>query len=200
MNKLNNISILYIEPLHYYSSKKDSVLNRRSFDLSKEVNNFSGLPGNLLNLSKDRATKILFLLGFEGSRLDQAMEQLFIDPNNVNLLFGVPAYNAGWETNSYSNNIGVIKERFLTGPKYFAAANCPIGTYRIISKLYRSCNYSLKERFMVIPIGTKPQAIGAALFACTNDDIGVSYDNPIGSPDRSLEVGKCHLVDAFFND
>jgi hypothetical protein len=49
--------------------------------------------------------------------------------------------------------------------------------------------------FFVAPIGTKPHAIAAALFAGWHDDVGLLYDHPKPRSGRSTRLGKIHLFE-----
>jgi hypothetical protein len=58
-----------------------------------------------LVLRDDIPTKTVFLLGYEGQRLAQALEQTDIRPSNCSVVFGVPAFQPGWEMDAYANNV-----------------------------------------------------------------------------------------------
>lgn len=42
-------------------------------------------------------------------------------------------------------------------------------------------------------MGTKPHALGAALFATVFDDVELVYDHPIRKQNRSSGAGRCHV-------
>jgi len=55
------------------------------------------------------------------------------------------------------------------------------------------------KSFRVAPIGTKPNAIGCAVFLVNNEDsengtnYGALYDFPVKSQNRSRGIGKVHV-------
>ena len=185
------LSLLYIEPAQYHRPQHGRVLHRRDFDLSHEVEDFSGIPGAAFMLRDDRPTRAVFLVGYEGQRLEQALDQTAIRPSKTAIVIGVPAFKPGWEMDAFANNVGVIHERHLERGAFFAGAQNPAAAYRALDRIYRSCEHG--ERLLVGPIGTKPHGIGAALFACDHPEIGVIYDHPKRSKGRSTKIGSWHL-------
>lgn len=159
--------------------------------MSDIVEQFSGIPGNAILLRDDVPAKAVFLLGYEGQRLEQALEQTDLRPSNCSVVFGVPAFRPGWEMDAYANNVRVIRERQLSRNILFAAAQNPAAAYAAIDRVYASC--APHERLVIVPIGTKPHGVGTALFACDHPDVGVLYDHPKRKQKRSEEVGTWHL-------
>jgi hypothetical protein len=118
--KGKQISFLYIEPKEYRRERKSLVLHRREFDLSGEVPGYQGIPGYSLILSDNFTQKVVFFAGYESSRLEKALEDHpWITRKNTSLVFGVPAFNPGWEMDSFTNNIEIISERNLYGCIHF---------------------------------------------------------------------------------
>ena len=185
------ISLLYVEPKSYRVYSRSQVLHRRDFELSEEVADFTGIPGKafMIKLAEPR---VVFLVGYEGQRLERALEQTDIKPSDCSVLFGVPAFQPGWEVDSYANNIKVIKERHIRELLYTGAQN-PTGAYAVLERLRASCDPG--QRMIVSPIGTKPHGIGAALFACEHEEVGLLYDNPVRKQGRSLEVATWHIFE-----
>ena len=69
--------------------------------------------------------KALFLLGFEGNRLDSALETMQLSMPHCSVLFGIPAFQPGWELDSLANNVGVIEDRSVSGGILFGGARTP---------------------------------------------------------------------------
>src|ERR1035438_3771052 len=59
-------------------------------------------------------------------------------------------------------------------------------------------NVSLRHICVVGPLGTKPNGVGAALFAVTPPDVGLLYDHPWKTPKRTAEVARWHLYEVEF--
>lgn len=174
------------------------MLHRRLFELSDDVEIFSGVPGSVIVLRDENPNKAVFLVGYEGQRLDQALEQLNIRPSRTSVILGVPAFQPGWEMDSFANNLSVIKERDIKGDILFAGAENISAAFNSIEEIYKSCDRIKGERLLIIPIGTKPHGIAAALFACKHKDVGLVYDYPQLKEKRSSKVSKWHLFNVNF--
>ena len=191
----NEVSYLYIEPKEYRRERKSLVLHRRDFDLSGEVPGYQAIPGYSLILLDNVNQKVIFFAGYESSRLEKALEDCpWILSKNASIVFGVPAFNPGWEIDSFTNNIAVISERNLTGGIHFAGATNPLAAYDLLISVHNGLEAS--EQLFIAPIGTKPLAIGIALFAIEKDNIGILYDHPIKKPGRTGDIANWHLFKA----
>ena len=83
--------------------------------------------------------KGVFFLGYEETRFDRALEDYqMISPNNCIVVFGVPAFQPGWEMDSLANNIGVIRQRNIKGGVYFCGAANPASTVDLLNELYNT--------------------------------------------------------------
>lgn len=198
MANVKKVSFVYVEPQEYKRPRKTQVLHRREFDLSGEVPGYLAIPGYSLILLNDVNQKVIFFTGYESSRLEKALEDHpWIRSKNAALVFGVPAFNPGWEMNSFANNINIIKERNLSGGINFGGAANPLAAYNILKNYHKGLEEG--EQMFVVPIGTKPQGIGAALFVIENDGIGVLYDHPIKEKGRTGDIASWHLFNVEFN-
>lgn len=192
----SSISLLYTEPQNYNRFRQREVLHRRAFDLSTEYEQFSGVPGTMLMLNTAFRTKAVFLVGYEGQRLKKALDQMDIKPENSYIVFGVPAFRPGWEMDAFANNIRVIQREGIGKNILFAGAQNPVSVVESLEQVHRALREN--EQLVVVPIGTKPHGIGAALFGCKYDDVGVIYDHPNRKHGRSSQVGMWHLFNVTF--
>ncbi len=189
------VSLLYVEPSGYRADRSQ-VLLRRDFELSDNVPSFTGVPNAVL-LRELTKTRFVFLVGYEGQRLERAIEQTDARPSDCSIVFGVPAFQPGWEMDSFANNIRVIHDRGI-GELCYTGAQNPAGAYAALERLHASCEPG--QRLLVSPIGTKPHGIGAALFACDHEHVGLLYDNPARKQGRTIQVATWHLFDVAFAD
>lgn len=196
--KLRNavIDILYLEPESYFRRRDEHIIHRREFELSGENIGFLPIPGFASSFSKDICHKVIFMAGYESDRIFRGFEDTPIKPFDCSLVFGVPAFQPGWEMNSFANNIRVIKEQNLSGGIYFSSANNPGATIDLLKKIYNSLEDN--EELNIAPVGPKPAGIAAALFAVNEDNVNVLYDHPIQKPRRSLNVKKWHIYSIKF--
>ena len=192
------LSFLYLEPGGYKKPTYNPSLDKRLFDLSGKVELFKAIPGSVIMLRDDSITSAVFLVGFEGQRLDQAMEQLALLPSRTNIIFGVPAFQPGWEMDSFANHIRIIKERNIDGDILFAGAQNPKCVYDTLHSIYKALDSKQNERLVIFPIGTKPHAIGAALFSSIKTNVGLIFDNPTLMQNRSFDFTKWYLYKVHF--
>lgn len=197
MSAVKNISIdkfdiLYIEPINYITSSNNDLSTKRQYELTEDVSSFKTMPGYGYLMDHEAKNSVVISLGYEGERLDRALEEnQFIKPNSVSLIMGVPAFKAGWEMNTFSNNISVITKRNIHGGLHFCPANNPLSVYSKLEKINRSLEKN--ERMFLFPLGTKPHSIGICLFVSFNTDIGFLYDYPQKRSDQTSKVGSFHL-------
>lgn len=194
-------SFLYVEPEDYSlresSTRRSLILHKRDFGLSDKVPEYQAIPGATLLLSDRFPQRNVFFLGYEASRLDRALEgNQMLRPDSCSIVFGVPAFQAGWEMNAFANNVRVIKERNISGGVYFCGAENPASAFQVLEAIYGELTNG--ERLLVSPIGTKPNGIGAALFVATHKNTGILYDHPQRTHGRSKNVGRWHLYNVDF--
>lgn len=196
-NGFDSITLLYVEPQRYTRLQRTKLLHKRDFDLSDEFPGYRAIPGNTLLLN-DRYTQYgVFLLGYEERRLDRALEDYqMIKPSNCSVVFGVPAFKPGWEMDAFANNIRVIRDKNIRGGVLFCGAENPAAVVDLLDEIY--CGLKMDERLFIAPIGTKPNGIGAALFASVHPKIGVLYDHPKRKQGRSNQVSKWHIYEVEF--
>jgi hypothetical protein len=192
------VSFLYVEPSRYKTSRERSPLHRRDFELSDEVPGYRGIPGFTLMMSDRLPQRAVFFLGYEEPRLDRALEDFqMLNPSSCSAVFGVPAFQPGWEMDAFSNNIRVIRERHIVGGVYFCGAENPAAALDVLNQIRSELTNG--ERQFIAPIGTKPHGLAAALFATTNPDVGILYDHPKRSKGRSEKVARWHLFEVEFS-
>lgn len=191
--KVKAISLLYVEPLGYRRNIDNHLCDHRNFNLS-ENRRFRSIPMFMTNLSEIATGQAVFFLGYEGARLGQAMQQEeVLQPWRKHIVFGVPAFESGWEIDAIANNID-----YLSGNDQiqYVAASSVSAAYRLLNEL--RANDKEQNPVLVAPLGTKPHAIGAALFLIEHDAMDQAvllYDHPERSADRTEDVRRWHLYD-----
>ena len=191
--KVTSFYMVYVEPKEYTTVAGGRLLDKRHFDLSEEVPGFKGIPGATLVTTERTAQRTAFFLGFEERRLDVALVSQGFRPSEVAVIFGVPAFTPGWEMHSFANNIRVIQDHGLSGGIHFCGAENPASAYDTLESLYDALSF--KERLIVGPLGTKPNGIGAALFAASHSEVGLLYDHPRKSRRRTSEIARWHIYE-----
>ena len=188
---MHSIDCLYVEPRTYRRVQNPHLLGERDFELSGEIAGFRGIPGATRLLNDRSVQKTVFFLGYEGSRLRRAFTDLeVLRAPDASVVFGVPAFNAGWEMDSMANNVAVMREESVRNV-YFCGADNPKAAADVLDASYQGLQPG--ETLLVAPIGTKPHGLGTALFVASHRDVGVIYDHPQRSSKRSSELGHWHL-------
>lgn len=186
-----NFDILYLEPKQYTASNK-SFVEKRNFELSLGVEGYIGIPGQ--SLAFERTDKAVFFCGYESERLDRTFEELDIVGKNSQLIFGIPPFSAGWDMNSYSNHISVIERQNINKRFYYCGAANPLAVCQKLDVFYHAL--SDEERLFIIPIGTKPMAIGACVYKVSknnNSKLSILYDHPKKKQGRSADISRWNL-------
>jgi hypothetical protein len=192
---ISRIIFVYVEPAHYSKPQRSGSSHVREFDLTTEIPGFIGIPGRSQPLDHGRKQRVLFLVGYEGDRLDRAFETLNLEPRTCGVVFGVPAFSAGWEMNTFSNVAPIMNERRIDGGVFFCAADNPVAVFELLQREYK-VHAGNHIDFFVSPIGTKPHGIGALLFLLENEDVGLLYDHPEPKKGRTEDLLTWHQFDA----
>lgn len=188
----HDFDVIYVQPDSYREEKANTnIENVRSFSLSDDILAAQQLPP-FVNYSFN--TTLFVCLGFEGHRFGALVHSEEIDTRNLTCLVGVPAFKAGWENKSLSNNYKIMMDlRTNSDVSYkHAPANDPLGVYEEIKKAYTSSKYQ-KRGFCMAPIGTKPSAIAVAQFAVNKSDVVVLYDFVQKKQKRSIGTDTVHV-------
>lgn len=187
------VDILYVEPMEYAQTPENGVLTSREYNLGGN-RRFAGVRNFILDLTMHDQGNIIFFLGYEGARLAQALEQLPIQGWRKFGVFGIPSYAPGWETNAFANNVEHIYSSKFSAVK-FCSASGVLDAYQMLHELHGK-NLDTDKPTVVVPIGTKPHSIAAALFLCdlsAFQETGLVFDHAARKSWRSRKVRKWHL-------
>jgi hypothetical protein len=195
---LAKIRFCYAEPGEYVEADEGQGAKTRQFGLSNKVIGYKAIPGSAVILDESDSQHAVFFLGYEGDRLDRAFEELKLVSDNCGVVFGVPAYKPGWETNAFVNNARVIKDRKIGGGVDFCAATSPLATIQLLEERLKACKHD--AQLIVAPIGTKPHGIGVAIFADLHREVGILFDHPTRREGRSREVHQWHWHDYLLSE
>jgi hypothetical protein len=191
--KVKTISLLDLEPQEYRRSFEERLSDHRDFVLSNNCR-FRSMPHFMVNLQELPIGRVIFFLGYEGSRLGQALQQEELLQNwKKHIAFGVPAFESGWEIDAISNNI----EHFSHEDQIeYLSASSVSASYRLLNRLRMEDKEDMPH--IVAPLGTKPHAIGAALFLIEHGTMNQSvliYDHPERAIERTKAISRWHLYD-----
>lgn len=180
---------IYTEPQSY----KFSEIPREGkiFDLSEKISGIAPIPG-FLNLREVAEDKICFipLLGFEGARFRLILETEQPGQEVIPIV-GLPGFQVEYPFHTMLGNKGVLEQNQMWKNVKFAAAHCPFSTLNLLENIAREhADYFFK----IAPIGTKPHALAAVLFALAHRDVTeLVYDHPKWKVGQTAGQARVHI-------
>lgn len=180
---------IYSEPGTYTS--KMNPRPGEFFDLSERIRGFSPVPTFITVASlAEFDSCVVPLLGFEGTRLKYLIETLQPEGKNVFPVVGVPGFKLEYPFHTYEGNADALESDRAWTNVAFVDAACPFSLFHSLDDIKRTRNAS---QLKIAPIGTKPHALGAAIYAVRNPTAELVYDHPIRKKTRSTGAGRCHV-------
>lgn len=161
------IKVYYSEPYNYYYEKylfKNYKYSLGELDVIE-------VPGYNGTFHRNKDNIMVFILGFE----DKVSRHLYLhdEPNKIVAINGFPTSIQKFKDISVINN-GILREVNFEKLYYSDALN-PFELYNTLDKVvkeYGDANYT------VVPLGSKPMALGAGLFQLSNRNIKLKYPIP----------------------
>ena len=195
------LSYIYTEPTEYRfaaSSVEDDAFETALFDLSDRTKGVSPLPYfvNLLGPeSFDENAVFVPLLGFEGRRALNLLNELDPKPPEVIPIVGLPGYRMEFPTYTIACNDGFFRETRSHGSIRYAAANDPFAARDVLRVILED----IPDKYLyVAPIGTRPHAVGALMFADENRDrTEILFDHPVRIGGSRRGAGRSHMYRIF---
>jgi hypothetical protein len=179
--------ITYAEPARYNKPAGGG----ESYALSEIINGYAPIPHAVVDLSSEEVEAGVFFLGYEQERMARALEEYqMISSKLVKVVFGVPAFRAGWELNAIVPHLQVLSEQHGFEIAY-CSANDPGSAFECLERTLNSLSNG--ARMFIAPIGTKPCGVATAVFASLFPaETGILYDHPKKKPKRSFGVHIWH--------
>jgi hypothetical protein len=174
--------VLYVEPKEYKDHPNPS--SDTKFDLTTHFESSLPLAGFSQLLGPEDENKCLFvtMLGFEGSRPIRLLSEIEPAPTVVPII-GVPGFELEYPTYAVTCNKTLLMDASHQSELRYAKASCPFEAYNVLKDIQRD----FPGYYMYIaPVGTKPHALGAILYAIDNPaNTEILYDHPIGKKGRT---------------
>ena len=182
--------LVYAEPGEYQAHK--SPTPPELFDLSERVGDVEALPSmaRLVGPSPGRPLLLVVFLGFEGGRARHVTTTLDPEPTIVPVV-AVPGMHAEYATQAVECNREFLKNTEAFTYLRWVDAVCPFS----VRDLLRDIAAEHSGSYMYIaPIGTKPHAVGALLYALEEKvDCEIIYDHPIPQKGGTSGIGQTHM-------
>ena len=180
-----NLRIFYTEPREYIA---DLYL-----PMSRGIRTISPISGFISNSPPNLPVLLIIFLGYEGDRARAIYENL--DPEDTILIVPKPAYHKEWENRTEKMNQSLI--RMVEREKIENAHSInPIDVANHLQKVLKRFNPN-KWRWIIVPLGTKPQALGTYLFWRQHPNaFSIVYAQPLKHNERffSTGIGKTWLL------
>lgn len=182
---------LYVEPDDY--EKSSEPLPGAVYDLSLS-RGIEPLPGFArVSTRAGDLGDFAPLLGFEGARLLHVLDQEDVDASRTHPIVGFPGFRMEYTSYSILANRDALESDYLHQRIEYARASCPFEAYSAIERVY---NQAEGEFLRVAPLGTKPHALGAVLFALAHPQtVELIYDHPVPSDNRTSGSASIHLYE-----
>ena len=196
-SKVAGLYFIYTEPSAYKFAVKPEGLDLFEtglFDLSDRSRGVSPLP-RFANLRGpelyDGRSVFVPLLGFEGRRALNVLSGLDPTPPDVIPVVGVPGYRLDFPSFTIACNEVFFRETRSQARIMYAPANDPFGARNVL----RTISEDYPDAYMyVAPIGTRPHALGALMFADEERERAeILFDHPVRKTDSRQGAGKAHL-------
>ena len=186
-----DLTVMYVEPDRYRSHATPATLG--SFDLSVGFEGIRPIPGftRLARRVTSRRRVYVPMLGFEGSRPRLVHTEL--DAGLVAPIVGLPGFRLEFPAVAIACNQPYLDEVRGYDNLRFARGACPFDAFDTLSAIATDLG---ADHMQIAPLGTKPHAIGAVLYALKCDIIAeLVYDHPIRRPQRTEGIGTTHIYD-----
>jgi hypothetical protein len=191
-HKPPRVVFLYTEPEEYVRRPaREAPAPGSAFDLTLAFRAKNAIPAFTPMLSGSDKAHLVAFLGFEGARLSRVLsdDDSHFYPD-VTVVFGIPPFQATWDMHALMANTRLIEQHRPS--VRFSGANNPRGAYLLLQEVHGSLRGSSCNRLAVAPFGTKPAAIGAALYCTETDAVRLVYDHPERKAGRTRGVHCTH--------
>jgi len=184
-NRYNNIPLIiyYTEPSHY---TLNILFDYSAYNGEIDIKTIPGYEGETSQI--DEVKRVAFyIMGFEMKYLNELITQ-DVNPNEITPINGFPSYFPKYKDISLINNNNNFFENDIE--IIFSEANNPFETFNTLIMLKEKYK---DYRIDIIPVGTKPMALGAFLFALKNKNTNCRIIFPFPNEyklDQSSGCGK----------
>jgi hypothetical protein len=169
------MNVVYVEPYSYKIEqfKSEGVFN----DLSEKIDEIEPLPGFANIIPDTDDMKFVALLGFEGGRFTYLLERIQPPRDSIIPVIGVPGFRFEYPFVALWGNRLPLEETNSWDNIHYIASNSLVDVFFLLEKILYQVSKNAK--ITLAPIGTKPHAIGAILFAIKYPrQVEIVYDNP----------------------
>jgi hypothetical protein len=166
---LTSVDVFYTEPMSYVIPKGLIRSYRKSIG-SLSVMEVPGFPGR--DTGKGKSALIL-TLGFDGELSAFISDE--VTPDIIIIVNGFPAYSPKFKDISLINNEKLLNYSGVQENIFYCRASNPFEMFNLLVSLQSKH----KDTFLnIAPLGPKPMALGACMFALSNNAVRIVYPMP----------------------
>jgi hypothetical protein len=175
------VMAVYVEPAKYRPSLTPT--EGEIYDLSERISGISPIPGFTSFTESNDSVCFIPLLGFEGTRVAYLIEHVQPPSENIIPIVGVPGFSPEYPFAAYLGNRSALLETQSWKNIRYAIANCPFSLFYALEDIAAERS---GQQLKIAPIGTKPHALGAVMYAIVNPaPVELIYDHPIRKNERT---------------
>lgn len=167
VNNVSSVTVFYTEPKSYIFTEGLYNTYRSSLGPLTPLE----IPGYTGSDIGGQERLLVILLGFDGDLAKEISED--VAPEHTIVVNGFPGYALKFKDISLICNEKLINSQVQS--VRYARANNPFELYNLLEKLKESHGDSFIN---IAPLGTKPMAIGACMFAIHNPKVRIIYPIP----------------------
>lgn len=181
-----SVVVVYVEPDDYRPSMTPT--ENEIYDLSERIDGIRPLPGFARLRDAGDRTCFVPLLGFEGTRVSYLISQLEPPGEKIIPVIGAPGFRPEYPFATYMGNRSPLMQSQGWRKVRYAQANCPFDLFYVLEDIQK---HYREHVLKIAPIGTKPHAVGAILYAISNpNSVELVYDHPIRKARRTSGAGR----------
>lgn len=180
------VYVVYVEPDRYIVQRFSE--GSRFYDLAEGFKGISPLPTYETIIPAKGPSAFIPMLGFEGARFAHVLSQLSSEDDQIIPLIGVSGFRPEYPFASYIGNRRPLDETESWTKVHFAMAGSVVDAWMELHRIKQE--YERVCRWRIAPIGTKPHAVAALLFAIRHSgEVELVYDYPRREKPRTSGVG-----------
>lgn len=160
----NKIIVYYSEPYNYYYDRY--LFGNYEYSLGEL--NIIEIPGYNGTYDRNKSNVMIFILGFE----DKVSRHIYLhdEPDKIVAINGFPASIQKFKDISVVNN-GILREVGYDKLYYSDAMN-PFELFNTLKRILDDCG---DNNYSIVPLGSKPMALGAGIFQLSYNNCKVKY-------------------------
>lgn len=166
---LERVDVFYTEPMSYVIPKGLIRSYKKSVGPLSVVE-VPGFPGRATGRAKNG---LIVTLGFDGDLSAFISDE--VTPAFIVIVNGFPAYSPKFKDISLINNERLLNYAGGQNNISYCRANNPFDLFNLLIKLQRDNSDAF---FNIAPLGPKPMALGACMFALAESSVRILYPMP----------------------